>query len=448
MNTGIIYLVQPAELIGTERYKFGCSENTELDRVKKGYKKGTRYLNIMECKNPYDLEKKIKNIFNEKFKKIAGNEYFEGNETDMSNEFIKVVNEHRKNMSTNDKMDDREIYDEQFNQYVISTYKEFIKYNEISNIIITNKTTQEGYFRFNNEFYRILPPNSLLELIEKNLKYFYLKNIGCVEYNTKKIIDDIIKECYLPKVIESVDNLKYHEYAVCITYEDNKTCDYLFNSLNCTFTSAKDINDELNKRILLYNPIVFCNKKNINMNIINNILLSLVEKDTINLFKKLVYNVLVEQIEEKIIFNDFNERLLSGWFEDILYSISTDTKSIRSYDYYENTQKIKNLIKKYKIQCVFIYENDKRTIKKQIKDFDNLGFKYIIVKQMNKNKRMYNMNEYRNFINLNKENILKIINSEQNDKNYDWDSIIQYDDNIFSRRNLLHTNFLKWCCTK
>ncbi len=106
MNTGIIYLVQPAELIGTERFKFGCSENTELDRVKKGYKKGTRYLNIMECKNPYDLEKKIKNIFNEKFKKIAGNEYFEGNETDMLNEFIKVANDHRKNIDTNDKMDD------------------------------------------------------------------------------------------------------------------------------------------------------------------------------------------------------------------------------------------------------------------------------------------------------------------------------------------------------
>jgi hypothetical protein len=60
MNRGIIYLIQPTELIGTYRYKIGCSENTELDRVKKGYKKGTRYIFIMECHDPFILEKQIK----------------------------------------------------------------------------------------------------------------------------------------------------------------------------------------------------------------------------------------------------------------------------------------------------------------------------------------------------------------------------------------------------
>jgi hypothetical protein len=41
----------------------------------------------MECINPFDLEKNIKKIFNEKFKLIAGYEYFEGNEEIMKNEF-------------------------------------------------------------------------------------------------------------------------------------------------------------------------------------------------------------------------------------------------------------------------------------------------------------------------------------------------------------------------
>ena len=58
MKKGIIYLIQPTELIGTRRYKMGCSENTELERVKNGYKKGTRYILIMECNNPFILEKK------------------------------------------------------------------------------------------------------------------------------------------------------------------------------------------------------------------------------------------------------------------------------------------------------------------------------------------------------------------------------------------------------
>jgi hypothetical protein len=99
MNRGIIYLVQPAELIGTNRYKIGCSENTELDRVKKGYKKGTRYILIMECDNPFVLEKQIKKIFNENFKLIAGYEYFEGEEEIMKEKFFKLKIEHDKNVA-------------------------------------------------------------------------------------------------------------------------------------------------------------------------------------------------------------------------------------------------------------------------------------------------------------------------------------------------------------
>ncbi len=39
MNKGIIYLIQPCELVGTSRYKIGCSRNPNLDRCKNGYKK-------------------------------------------------------------------------------------------------------------------------------------------------------------------------------------------------------------------------------------------------------------------------------------------------------------------------------------------------------------------------------------------------------------------------
>ena len=43
---GTIYLIQPAELVGTERYKIGCSAKNDLERCKKGYKKGTRFMDI------------------------------------------------------------------------------------------------------------------------------------------------------------------------------------------------------------------------------------------------------------------------------------------------------------------------------------------------------------------------------------------------------------------
>jgi hypothetical protein len=56
-SRGMIYLVQPAELLETDRYKIGCSSKNNLDRIK-SYKKGTRYIHISECNEPYKLEDK------------------------------------------------------------------------------------------------------------------------------------------------------------------------------------------------------------------------------------------------------------------------------------------------------------------------------------------------------------------------------------------------------
>lgn len=92
--TGIVYLIQPAELVGTNRYKIGCSRDTNLSRLINGYKKGSRYIIIRELNNPFDVESMILNTFRSKFSIIAGNEYFQGIEIDMSQEFNKIVDEY------------------------------------------------------------------------------------------------------------------------------------------------------------------------------------------------------------------------------------------------------------------------------------------------------------------------------------------------------------------
>lgn len=38
MNKGLIYLIQPKELIGTNRYKIGCSRKNDFKRITQGYK--------------------------------------------------------------------------------------------------------------------------------------------------------------------------------------------------------------------------------------------------------------------------------------------------------------------------------------------------------------------------------------------------------------------------
>jgi len=66
------------------------SSKNDLSRIR-SYKSGSRYLCIMECANYAEIEKMIIIEFNKKFKKIAGNEYFEGNEHEMLKLFIHIV---------------------------------------------------------------------------------------------------------------------------------------------------------------------------------------------------------------------------------------------------------------------------------------------------------------------------------------------------------------------
>ena len=87
---GIIYLVQPAVLIGTNRFKIGCSSKSDLSRVSNGYRKGTRYLHIMECDDPFAVESVLKEEFNSKFNLIAGTEFFEGDEITIKRLFYKI----------------------------------------------------------------------------------------------------------------------------------------------------------------------------------------------------------------------------------------------------------------------------------------------------------------------------------------------------------------------
>lgn len=88
--SGIVYMVQPAELVGSNKFKIGYSSKNDLSRCK-AYKVGTRYIHIMECIDPLTVETEIIRVFKGKFKLVCGREFFEGNETDMEEEFYKIV---------------------------------------------------------------------------------------------------------------------------------------------------------------------------------------------------------------------------------------------------------------------------------------------------------------------------------------------------------------------
>jgi hypothetical protein len=86
----IVYLIQPAELIGTDRYKIGRSAKNDLSRFK-AYKSGTRFIMILECDDDVKLEKYLIDEFKKLYRKVAGNEYFGGNEQNMKDTFSNLI---------------------------------------------------------------------------------------------------------------------------------------------------------------------------------------------------------------------------------------------------------------------------------------------------------------------------------------------------------------------
>ena len=122
---GIIYLIQPKELIGTNRYKIGCSKKDDNSRLKNGYKKGSDIIQIFETNIPNKIENIIINVFKIKFNIIAGNEYFEGNRDDIINTFININNLFKNNLNDNLNTNNNSNYN--INLIKVSDY--MIKYN-------------------------------------------------------------------------------------------------------------------------------------------------------------------------------------------------------------------------------------------------------------------------------------------------------------------------------
>ena len=348
---------------------------------------------------------------------------------------------------------------------IIDSYNNFMKCTPINKIIITNKTKKLGYIKFKNRlWYKLYDKNEAENNPEKteNLEGFLLnyhekflfKHTGEnnfepieLEYNWKKIINDISNNCYVKQLKKYV--LKYHEYIIVskstknnsqIVYKLLDTIDFKFHNID--ILGNKIITGKCcgNRILNIY--------KNINTNIVDMILNSLII-NTVELkkFKILCYNVIVKQLEP-IIFYDYSDKwgLLTTWLGDILYTISSENYYLNSDDYYNNIDNCQKKIKNGIYRYVIIKPHPKNDIKKMIDDFKNLEIKNIIVVCKDKTKNIYDIDRFKNFLKNNKKLILSKINNEDTKKHYDNDIIDGHMDNIFYKTDYLLTDFLKWIC--
>ena len=100
-DKGLLYLIQPAELVGTQRYKIGYSKNNDITKFRKEYKKGSRFLDIYEYDRSPLLVREIRNNFNNKFKLVAGRTYYEGNENEIKKNFNAIISDYSYNNNIN-----------------------------------------------------------------------------------------------------------------------------------------------------------------------------------------------------------------------------------------------------------------------------------------------------------------------------------------------------------
>lgn len=521
-------------------YKVGMTQKENHERFK-GYPKGFILLFQMICNNCKNMEKKVIKLFKENFKlrKELGNEYFEGEYKNMINLIYSTIQNEKdecegleqqpeedkgdalekqsiedegealEKQSTEDEGDALEKQSEDEPEvYEIQTYEEWIKYNDISKIIITTKNGK-GFLKFKDQPWHLLsdlygedlfgyinhnlpcvqrmivPENKLVSTSEKcNLVYQHKHKVTNsiitfdafnelsvqdkknyesiinntykyiqVEYNIDKIYQDTLIKCYDKKC--EFYNLNYNEYVVCDVTGPRKTMYVGFNSLNFTFTPFDKF---INNKILTNDDCGegFLYVKNVvDVDIVNNILNSLIKNEIKLQYKKLVYNLIVRQEEELNIFYDYNNCLLTEWITNTLYKLSGHKFYVNSRDYYDNKTEFRTLWKKQKPRCVIIRitRDDKRSkqiaIEKQIKDFIKLGFRNIIVCQHDKTNNMYNIANFRKYLTDNKELLMKCIKEENsNYKPTDSETDIKFDDDVFYKPCMFLTNFLKWGCFK
>jgi len=262
MNKGIIYLIQPCELIGTSRYKIGCSKKTDLDRCKKGYKKGSRYICIMECNEPLLLETNIKNTFNNKFTLIAGNEYYEGNENDMLKCFIDIIFNHK---NSNEEINNTYIInvkeDDKYDKHdgdIKEIKKEFINWNEseyfggkkqLIKFFINTDTIEIKYIHDYCLCTKIINDEFMYKFINKLIKYKVIENNIIYDFNKYMLINKLTKfknninvkllykEKYINKKLNNIeDKINYYIYN-----------NYIINNICCSEISPNHfyINNEL-----------------------------------------------------------------------------------------------------------------------------------------------------------------------------------------------------------
>ena len=122
---------------------------------------------------------------------------------------------HNSENLSNDELDEA---DEKENIYEITRYEEWSKYNNIQ-IVITDNKKGIGYFRFENELWRILYDEKSVDFDKKNMKHL----LELIQSNHRECVKNVSSNEYMSiNEFYNLDETIRHQYQITNQYNDYK----------------------------------------------------------------------------------------------------------------------------------------------------------------------------------------------------------------------------------
>ncbi len=175
---GSLYLAQTEELVGTNRYKIGCSHK-QFQRILKGYRMSDRIICYHECSAPFQVEIRIKNEFKTRFKLVAGREIFEGNEEEIKQAFNDIVTRYTIiNKDVDDYVDN--IFDNDSSEFRYLCPNKFVyidRYIEVKRILAEKILSYEDNTLYlKNKLYlnkTLVLPNTIYYILKRKIDHAF-----------------------------------------------------------------------------------------------------------------------------------------------------------------------------------------------------------------------------------------------------------------------------------
>ena len=345
----------------------------------------------------------------------------------------------------------------------ITTYEELLDSIEVKEIIITNLITREGYVRYQKNYSKLYSKTHPRFDIKKGNSLSCIIDSTLMPINKGKTLKDIIEKTYTDD--SKLYSFKYNEYCVDLSLKE-ESGDAILDTK--TFTFEYSNTDKVFASNYYGNSIEL--KTEIDTTIINKLLTSYVNRETIKNFKYMCYNIFVEDDKQPYILHDYSnkdEYNLCTYIKEVALKLRIGEVLNCYYSMFSNKYEMYNSEKEVTPRVIIFDKNvDEKVRDRVIKKYKELGCtKYIISHEIYKYSKSYYDDELDHKSNYDVSKLSKqyitslkeidqyhIDNCREKYKQFDgtyskemWTFQIE---NLFEKENYFFIEMLKLMCTK